>query len=113
MTGVTDRGKGTTPFHHAEVGSQPAPQQKTITFRDVPKAPAPPTRAPAAVYHGQSRTDKAAEMDSGDAQRQLSQYRENLARQMESRDPPMREMPPPGPGPARISPIQEESSVSP
>ncbi|KAK0626036.1 hypothetical protein B0T14DRAFT_534284 [Immersiella caudata] len=52
-------------------------------------------------------------MDSGDAQRQLSQYRENLARQMENRDPPMREMTPPGPGPARISPIQEECSVSP
>ncbi|KAK4455492.1 hypothetical protein QBC34DRAFT_390065 [Podospora aff. communis PSN243] len=53
-------------------------------------------------------------MDSGNAQRQLSQYRENLARQMENQDPPMmREMHPPGPGPARISPIQEESSTSP
>ncbi|KAK0651253.1 hypothetical protein B0T16DRAFT_321648 [Cercophora newfieldiana] len=54
-------------------------------------------------------------MDSGDAQRQLSQYRENLARQMEMRDPPTREtsLPGPGPGLSRISPIQEESSVSP
>ncbi|KAK1832159.1 hypothetical protein QBC39DRAFT_257326 [Podospora conica] len=50
--------------------------------------------------------------ESGDPQRQLNQYREDLARQMENRDSPARAGPGPsshGPGPFRVSPIQEET----
>jgi len=112
MTGVTDGGRGTGSLHISQFDDGPAPKQKAAASRDDSRTSGSPSQVPAANYHGQSRTDKA-EMDSRDAQRQLSQYRENLARQMEKRDSPARETPPPGPGPSRISPIQEESSISP
>ncbi|KAK1761354.1 hypothetical protein QBC47DRAFT_419738 [Echria macrotheca] len=54
--------------------------------------------------------------DAGGAQRQLSQYREDLARQMGRREGSIRGVPQPAglsPGPSRVSPIQEETSLSP
>ncbi|KAM7208643.1 hypothetical protein V8F20_001066 [Naviculisporaceae sp. PSN 640] len=53
-------------------------------------------------------------MDTGDAQRQLSQYRQNLAWDLEVRDRPTREAMPSIPAPTtRVSPIMEETSASP
>ncbi|KAK3372853.1 hypothetical protein B0T24DRAFT_528656 [Lasiosphaeria ovina] len=55
-----------------------------------------------------------AGVGAGDAQRQLNEYRDQLARQMERRDLPTRgSMASLALGPKRISPIQEETSVSP
>lgn len=54
--------------------------------------------------------------ESGDPQRQLNQYREDLARQMEQHDSPARAGHGPsghGPGPFRVSPIQEETMSPP
>ncbi|KAK3387082.1 hypothetical protein B0H63DRAFT_392376 [Podospora didyma] len=54
-------------------------------------------------------------MDTSDPQRQLNQYRGNLARQMGKRESSGRGPPHHAvvPGPTRVSPIQEESSTSP
>lgn len=66
-----------------------------------------------AVKDGQGRAGKLAETEPRDSQRQLNEYRENLARVMERREaPPPRGGQAPAPGPMRVSPIQEENSPS-
>lgn len=65
-------------------------------------------------YNAEGRQPRPSEMDTGDAQRQLSQYRQNLAWDLEVRDRPTREAMPSVSAPTtRVSPILEETSASP
>ena len=84
---------------------------------DTPRREAGPASTTAG--DGQGRAEKLAELEPSDSQRQLNEYRENLAREMERKE----DAGPPrggrgggqvsGPGPTHISPIQEEKSPSP
>ncbi|KAK4122665.1 hypothetical protein N657DRAFT_681662 [Parathielavia appendiculata] len=62
---------------------------------------------------GQPRTGRFTNSEPGDAQRQLDEYREQLARDLETREYSPRGAQLPVPGPTRVSPIQEETSPSP
>ncbi|KAK4202524.1 putative signal transduction histidine-protein kinase [Triangularia verruculosa] len=59
---------------------------------------------------GQGRAGKFGDAEPRDAQRQLNEYRENLARHIERREAPLRGETIAMPGPVRVSPIQEETS---
>ena len=106
-------------------GPSPGPPpsgKKSISFEDEVGAPAAkrdaalPVKASLAsprAEDGQGRAGRAGEAEPRDAQRQLNEYRENLARQMEMREAPARGGHPAAPGPKRVSPIQEEKENSP
>ncbi|KAK0747522.1 hypothetical protein B0T21DRAFT_406143 [Apiosordaria backusii] len=59
---------------------------------------------------GQGRAGKLKDAEPRDPQRQLNEYRENLARHIEKREAPLRGETIAMPGPVRVSPIQEEVS---
>ncbi|KAK4180310.1 putative signal transduction histidine-protein kinase [Triangularia setosa] len=59
---------------------------------------------------GQGRVGKFGDAEPKDAQQQLNEYRENLARQIERRETPLKGDTLAMPGPVRVSPIQEEAS---
>ncbi|KAK3297664.1 uncharacterized protein B0H64DRAFT_441108 [Chaetomium fimeti] len=65
-----------------------------------------------AAENGQSTPGKVAGREPRDSQRELNEYREKLARQMEQRELPLRGGQAPMPGTHRVSPIQEENSPS-
>ncbi|KAH6850931.1 hypothetical protein B0I37DRAFT_306897 [Chaetomium sp. MPI-CAGE-AT-0009] len=137
--GPVSRAEGPQLLSHTGSGPQP-PIKKSISFKDDPvpelepepaslRRPAPqaeeqdPSRddetprreagpPSLAADHGQSRIGKVAQAEPRDAQRQLNEYREKLARQMERRELPLRGGQPPVSGPNRISPIKEENSPS-
>lgn len=62
--------------------------------------------------HGDSRRRLSSEMDRPDAERQLNQYRERLARDIALREMSSRSSQPSGTGRSRVSPIQEETAVT-
>ncbi|KAK4212885.1 hypothetical protein QBC37DRAFT_185107 [Rhypophila decipiens] len=64
-------------------------------------------------HDAEGQQPRPSEKDTGDAQRQLSQYRQNLAWELEVRDMSSRGTMPAAPGPARVSPIMEETSSPP
>ncbi|KAK3344033.1 hypothetical protein B0T25DRAFT_315577 [Lasiosphaeria hispida] len=144
MTGGTESGRGSEPLRNPASDIQHLHKKKTIAFQEdlqrerrdqrqiiSPAQDSASARAGRneAEHHprettagrrsdeddGQPGTGPTPETDAGDAQRQLSQYREDLARQMERRDSSVRggQAFGPGSGPFRVSPIQEESSPSP
>ncbi|KAK4130845.1 hypothetical protein BT67DRAFT_389626 [Trichocladium antarcticum] len=90
-------------------GQGPAGVPAAVALVDAPEtARAASPRA----KNGRDKTDQATEPEHRDSQRQLSEYRETLARQMENRELPARGGGPAGPGSSRVSPIQEENSPS-
>ncbi|KAK3989821.1 putative signal transduction histidine-protein kinase [Cladorrhinum sp. PSN332] len=85
--------------------SDPAPQspgKKSIAFKEHLEKDGQPSKG--------KFIDVEPEVEFGNAQRQLNEYRENLARQMEMRDAPGRGLPQPLHDKLRVSPILEESS---
>ncbi|GAB1313278.1 hypothetical protein MFIFM68171_03488 [Madurella fahalii] len=133
MTGGLASTGGPQPSHAVGPGSQ-TPARRSNPFKDgqesdgIP-ATASPTRdsrhaqggetlrtvaglSSPEAKDGRGRTEKLVEPGFRDAQRQLNEYRENLARQMERREMPVRGGQPAMPGGARVSPIEEENSPS-
>ncbi|KAG7285240.1 hypothetical protein NEMBOFW57_009861 [Staphylotrichum longicolle] len=140
-SGPLSKGEGSQPPSSASRSASQSSPPKSISFQ-VDTEPEPsqePTRSPAtqqdrdrdplddddtprkevgpaspAVKDGQGRAGKLVETtEPRDSQRQLNEYRENLARVMERREaPPPRGGQAPAPGPMRVSPIQEENSPS-
>ncbi|KAK3304244.1 uncharacterized protein B0T15DRAFT_512426 [Chaetomium strumarium] len=133
--GLEGRGEGPQPSHVSSAGAQSS-GKKSISFKDdaepetIPE-PTPPAETAAEPQQNQGRETAQREVGSNppaskndeanpgmpvateprDPQRQLNEYRENLAREMERREPLPRGHPP-APVPARVSPIQEETSPS-
>ncbi len=64
-------------------------------------------------YDGQDHCEPSVDMEKMDAQRQLNEYRERLAREMERRERSARGGQLPASELTRVSPIQEESVMSP
>lgn len=93
--------RGSTPSHLSGPAPQP-PGKKSIVFKEHSEK------------DGQANKSKLAdaerEVELGNAQRQLNAYRENLAKQMETRQMPGRGVVPPVHDKLRVSPILEESS---
>ncbi|KAK5660746.1 hypothetical protein OQA88_12112 [Cercophora sp. LCS_1] len=130
MTSGVESGRGSEPLSASVSDPHRAPKKKAIAFRDDTRAASPPRdhvadqgvqhfpadepgQRRSTEKHGQGRMESSVEMDAGSAQRQLSQYREDLARQMERRELSVRGTPLAPSGPSRVSPIQEETSASP
>ncbi|KAK4157443.1 hypothetical protein C8A00DRAFT_29591 [Chaetomidium leptoderma] len=121
--GPASKGQGPQPSSAPDGPGPQAPGKKSISFRDDSEEQASPEdddtprreTGPASptVKNGQHRVGSIAETAPRDAQRQLNEYREDLAREMERRDLPLRGgRPLAAPGPMRVSPIQEENSPS-
>ncbi|KAK0705261.1 hsp90-like protein [Lasiosphaeris hirsuta] len=141
MTGGTESGRGSEPLRNPASDIQDLHKKKTIAFqqdlqrehRDQ-RQTAPPAQESASIHpgrdeaehhpqevtpgrrsdedEGQARTGTTPDTDAGEAQRQLSQYREDLARQMERRDSSVRGGQTAGPGPGPFRPGSEPTTAS-
>ena len=94
---------------HASQGNLGTPREEEEKERDLAGDLASDT-ADLPPYDGQSLDEPPADMEKSDAQRQLHEYRERLARDMERRDKTSRGGQAPASEMIRVSPIEEESS---
>ena len=129
MTGGSGGGGGSTPLHVTASGTRPA-VKKTISFKDSQDEPGSSgdqeeEKKEGVVKQklrkreendGKKKTTESLEMETttSDAQRQLHQYRQTLAQQLERSSIASATDERPGhpavvAGPIRVSPIQEES----
>ncbi|KAL2129945.1 hypothetical protein VTI74DRAFT_7089 [Chaetomium olivicolor] len=128
--GPLSRAEGSQPSNVPEPSPHASSSKRSISFEDDHDPDAIEEPTPTAKAAESAEDDETPRREAGpttlgvknrrfadtepmDAQRQLSEYREKLARQMEMREMAPRGGQPAGPGPTRVSPIQEENSPSP
>ncbi|KAK0634847.1 hypothetical protein B0T17DRAFT_502449 [Bombardia bombarda] len=106
MTGGSNGGGGSDPLHVPASGARSAEKTSIVRQEDEESG---------AENVAQRQPPRSVDMGATDAQRQLSQYRQLLAQEMENREAPAKasgSTVSPSSGRVRISPIQEEGSAT-